>query len=312
LTVKYGHPYHIEQTPYSGALGRSYMGAFGDNLRREREMRGVTLAEISESTKISMRRLKALEEEDFSALPGGVFNRGYVRAYAHFLGINEEETVADYVAASQEQPLPEDKFPIEIHEKPRKPALNPRRSNWPVALAVLALAVAGGSAYWFKIHKSQESAAANANGSSGIPAQAQIATESLAGPALRGNQKQATGKKISRETNPKEEEDSTEALQISARPASPMTDQEPGGAFSVVIRARESSWISIAADGQPLWTGTMSANSERSVTAGKELILKTGNAAGIEVSYNGRALGTLGKDKQVRTLTFNTAGLLQQ
>ena len=274
-------------------------------------MRGVTLAEISESTKISTRRLKALEEEDFSALPGGVFNRGYVRAYAHFLGINEEETVADYVAASHEQPVPEDKFPLEIHEKPHKRALNPRRSNWPVALAVVALAVAGGSAYWFKIHKSQESTAANTNGSPGIPAQAQIATESLAVPALRGNQKQATGKKISRQANQKEE-DGTQALQISARPASPMTEQEPGGAFSVVIRARESSWISIAADGQPLWTGTMSANSERSVTADKELILKTGNAAGIEVSYNGRALGTLGKDKQVRTLTFNTAGLSQQ
>jgi cytoskeleton protein RodZ len=287
------------------------MGAFGDNLRREREMRGVTLAEISESTKISTRRLKALEEEDFSALPGGVFNRGYVRAYAHFLGINEEETVADYVAASHEQPVPEDQFPLEIHEKPHKPALNPRRSNWPVTLAVVALAVAGGSAYWFKIHKSQESAAANTNGS-GIPAQAQIATESLAEPALRDNQKQPTGKKISRQANQKQEENGTQALQISARPASPLTDQEPGGAFSVVIRARESSWISIAADGQPLWTGTMSANSERSVTADKELILKTGNAAGIEVSYNGRALGTLGKDKQVRTLTFNTAGLLQQ
>ena len=287
------------------------MGAFGDNLRREREMRGVTLAEISESTKISTRRLKALEDEDFSALPGGVFNRGFVRAYAHYLGINEEETVADYVAASHEEPQPEDQFSLEIHEKPHSPPLNPKRSNWPVALAVVVLAVVAGSAYWMR-HKAQESPRANTTASSGLAAQTEVATDSLTGSTFSHTQKQAAARKASRQGNPNSEENGTHAIPINARPSSAGAEQGTGGAFSVVIRARENSWISIAADGQPLWAGTMSANSERSVTADKELILKTGNAAGIEISYNGKALGTLGKDKQVRTLTFNTAGLLQQ
>ena len=66
------------------------MGAFGERLRREREMRGISLNEISESTKISRRYLESLENEDFDSLPGGVFNRGFVRAYARFVGINEE------------------------------------------------------------------------------------------------------------------------------------------------------------------------------------------------------------------------------
>src|SRR5215469_11758744 len=116
------------------------MGAFGDKLRREREMRGITLAEIAESTKISTRHLKALEDEQFEALPGGVFNRGFVRAYARFLGINEEQTVADYAAASNEQEPPADKFPLEIHEKDdSSPPLNPKRSVLPVVLALVAL-----------------------------------------------------------------------------------------------------------------------------------------------------------------------------
>ena len=76
------------------------MGAFGDRMRREREMRGVTLEEISESTKISKRALQALEEEDFDLLPGGIFNKGFVRAYARFLGIDEEQAVADFLAVS--------------------------------------------------------------------------------------------------------------------------------------------------------------------------------------------------------------------
>jgi cytoskeletal protein RodZ len=88
------------------------MGAFGDRLRREREMRGITLEEITESTKISRRHLEALEGEHFEQLPGGVFNKGFVRAYARFLGIDGDQAVADYAAASNEQPEPEDKFPL--------------------------------------------------------------------------------------------------------------------------------------------------------------------------------------------------------
>src|SRR5579864_7817850 len=154
------------------------MGAFGDKLRREREMRGITLAEIAESTKISKRCLKALEEEQFEVLPGGVFNRGFVRAYAHFLGINEEEAVADYIAASNEQEPPEDRFPLEIHEKPNAPPLNPKRSVVPVLLAVVALVlVVGGWAFWIR-HKPQEPSLAGQRSGTLPQAQTKPATPS--------------------------------------------------------------------------------------------------------------------------------------
>jgi cytoskeleton protein RodZ len=81
------------------------VGSFGERLRREREMRGITLDEIAAATKIGARSLKALEEEDFKKLPGGIFNKGFVRAYAKFLGISEEQAVGDYLAACGE---PED------------------------------------------------------------------------------------------------------------------------------------------------------------------------------------------------------------
>src|SRR5262249_32024864 len=114
------------------------MGAFGERLRREREMRGITLDEISESTKISRRHLESLETEDFEALPGGIFNKGFVRAYARYLGIDEDQAVADYSASSAEEPAPPDKFPLDVHDKP-DPKLNPKRSPIPLVLAVIAL-----------------------------------------------------------------------------------------------------------------------------------------------------------------------------
>jgi cytoskeletal protein RodZ len=77
-------------------------GSFGERLRREREMRGVSLENIAEATKIGTRLLRALEEEHFELLPGGIFNKGFVRAYAKYLGLNEEETVTDYLQAAGE------------------------------------------------------------------------------------------------------------------------------------------------------------------------------------------------------------------
>src|SRR5579871_296329 len=74
------------------------MSAFGDNLRRERDLRGVSLAEISKATKISSRMLDAIETERFERLPGGVFNAAFVRQYARYLGLNEDRVVAEFLA----------------------------------------------------------------------------------------------------------------------------------------------------------------------------------------------------------------------
>src|SRR6202167_5726194 len=82
----------------------SAVGAFGEKLRKQREQRGIALDAISNTTKISTRMLRAIEEEHFDQLPGGVFNKGFVRAYARQVGLNEEEAVADYLAALRENP----------------------------------------------------------------------------------------------------------------------------------------------------------------------------------------------------------------
>ena len=77
------------------------MGQFGEELRRERESRGIALEAITDSTKISSRHLNALEREQFDRLPGGVFNRGIVRGYARVVGLDEETWVDRFMSAYQ-------------------------------------------------------------------------------------------------------------------------------------------------------------------------------------------------------------------
>ncbi len=73
------------------------MSSFGETLKRERELRQISLREIAEATKINLRYLDALERDDFRHLPGGVFNKGFVRAYAQFIGIDPETMVTAYL-----------------------------------------------------------------------------------------------------------------------------------------------------------------------------------------------------------------------
>jgi cytoskeleton protein RodZ len=72
-----------------GIHNKGAMGEFGNDLRCEREARGVALEAIAHGTKVSGRYLQALEQGSFNELPGGVFNKGIVRAYVRFLGLDE-------------------------------------------------------------------------------------------------------------------------------------------------------------------------------------------------------------------------------
>lgn len=80
--------------------------SFGQEIRQARELREIQLREVSEATKISLRYLEALERNDFDQLPGGVFNRGFVRAYAEYIGVDIEDMVNAYLAEEQSRGEP--------------------------------------------------------------------------------------------------------------------------------------------------------------------------------------------------------------
>src|SRR5450432_2386560 len=71
-------------------------GSFGELLKRERELREVSLNELTVKTRVPIRFIEALENEDWKKLPGGVFNRGFVRVIARYLGLSEEHFLSEY------------------------------------------------------------------------------------------------------------------------------------------------------------------------------------------------------------------------
>lgn len=91
------------------------MASFGENLRRERELRGVDLHEMAEATKISIRFLQALEQDRVDVLPGGIFPRAFVRQYGKYLGLDPERLVAEFVFAFGGDPVPARAPSAELH-----------------------------------------------------------------------------------------------------------------------------------------------------------------------------------------------------
>lgn len=122
-------------------------GKFGEHLKRERELREVSLDELSKATRISNRFLQALENEDWGKLPGGVFGHGFVRSIARYLGLSEEALLGEYDSARAEN-LPS------AAAKPVQPT--PAPPKWiPVAvvLGILLLLVLILYSAWYGWHR---------------------------------------------------------------------------------------------------------------------------------------------------------------
>lgn len=115
--------------------------AFGRELQTQRERLGISLDAVAEGTKVALRHLVALEDGDFGSLPGGVFNKGIVRSYCRYLGLDEDGWLArfaDEVEGSDDQDWAAFAENVRRTRAGTPPAM--RRRWWGVALMVCALA----------------------------------------------------------------------------------------------------------------------------------------------------------------------------
>lgn len=103
------------RTPTNNPAASASLGA---QLRRAREERGIRLREISEQTRISLRYLEAIEIDEYKQLPGGIFNRSFIKSYARYVGLNEAEAVEAYNRIAREH-----------GESPDEPQLPPQRAR---------------------------------------------------------------------------------------------------------------------------------------------------------------------------------------
>jgi hypothetical protein len=79
------------------------VGEFGEKFRKAREKKEFSLDDVSKVTKIGTRMLQAIEEENFDRLPGGVFNKGFIRAFAKCVGLDEQETINEYLECLRQE-----------------------------------------------------------------------------------------------------------------------------------------------------------------------------------------------------------------
>lgn len=118
-------------------------GSLGEQLRRAREARGVSLREISEQTRITMRHLEAIEADDYQHLPGGIFNKSFIKAYARQVGFDEQRALDLYARTARERGEAVDEVATTPHRS-RVYMGDPARSPWATFFlsAVIVLAVA--------------------------------------------------------------------------------------------------------------------------------------------------------------------------
>ena len=123
-------------------------GGFGGKLREARERRGISLRQIANATKISVGALEALERNDISRLPGGIFSRAFVRSYAVEVGLDPEATIQEFIAQFPERRghgRPSDAGPVEDHESVESDRRMAGTFLW---LIVLSVPIAGAVLYF--------------------------------------------------------------------------------------------------------------------------------------------------------------------
>ena len=285
------------------AVKTELMGSFGENLRREREMRGITLEEISAATKISVRFLNSIENEEFTKLPGGIFNRSFVRAYARYLGLDEDPLLEEYqLAAKTRVEVDLTKF-----SPPRAYSDRERRSRhtlWAVLIAVGLLVV--GISLWRYSHRTVRvpavaehvsPAKSSPKGTSEVvPTSATPNAARPAGGDARTAKTETAGGVLA----------ATSSVPYAAPKLPPVTGTD--GKLVLQIATTERSWLAIDADGKSVLQGVMDANVVKTFKADASFDVLTGNAQGVILTLNGQTMKPLGREGEVKQvhLTWKT------
>ena len=237
------------------------MATFGENLRRERELRGISLHEIAEATKISVRFLQALEQDRLDILPGGIFRRTFLRQYAKYVGLDADRIVAEFLYAHGNQ-------------TEAGPSQARRFAVPPGALPILAgLGLLAWLAFPFS-----GAARRDEPGPTAASVPVSIPQEHVYPPAA-----------------------TPEPVPVSAPEAGPSVSvQSKDDGLVLTLSAKQDCWVSVSADGAPVLDRVLSAGETQTLEANGEIVLSVGNAGGLSFRVNDRPGVPLGKSGEVK------------
>jgi cytoskeleton protein RodZ len=259
---------------------------FGEELRRERQIREISLEEISSATKISVRLLTALEQGDVRRLPAPAFTRGFIRAYARHLGIDPEEKVnaylADLTGDHTEVPAP-------------KKAL-PRSRFWRGRRGTASMMVAGVTGILLVlgfIASPQQRRDREPKPTVVPPRAAPVAFKNVA---------------VSNEPTPIIQNAASVAAERDAETSAKTAGEKPADAptaktsttstaaagVTLTLEFQEDSWAKIQADGATVVSGLVKRGETRRLHARDGFRVTLGNAGGVRVTIDGRPMEPLG------------------
>lgn len=278
------------------------MSNFGATFRKAREAAGLPLEKIAAETRISTRFLTAIENEAFQQLPGGIFNRGFIRAYAEYLGLDSDQVVADYDRISSTVQEPADV----LRDTDRVPA---RSSDWTLYIVAAGILVVLMVAYYFVTRNStppplETAAVAPATATPPpqpedvtVPTVAETPTEAAKTPPPVSVP--ATSVPPAQTTTP-----SARPVQpASTPPATPPAPASPpstNSALAVDVNVTDSTWMKVTTDGTIALSEVLQPGTNRRFSAERSIDVVIGNAAGATMQINGRDLGQLGTTGRVR------------
>jgi cytoskeleton protein RodZ len=264
------------------ATGPSDVGA---RLRAAREAKQITLREIAATTKISVSALEAVEQNDVTRLPGGIFTRAFVRAYANEVGLDAEETMRDYI----EQVPPET-----VKEASRADLLadgydefksQRRMAGTAMTLLVVGIPLAGGLLYL----GTRDFTAVDEAAGRVVETQPAAVNESLAA-----------------------SESTVVALPVAG--ANESDDQDAvAELLSLVLQPTDDCWVSLTIDGVLIFSRVMQGGERESYQAGDEIVINIGDAGAFEFTINqrpGRSLGAPGEVVTARITHQNVGSFL--
>lgn len=242
--------------------------AFGTWLRQQREMREITLREISDATKISLRYLEALEEERFDLLPATLFARGFLRQYARYVGLDPDEAVNRLLIAQKAQ-QPDDEEAT--GERPRgQEGWRRQKSsgNWRNALLVIGLA---------------------------------LVLVALVFLVPRLMERQGDGER------PEEAPPGVVPGEVRTErpdPSPPPAPATAGAPLTVTLDFREDCWVEASVDGEPRIAEMRVQGESLQLQAEERIELRLGDAGVVDLEVNGEPYDMNAQPGQVRTVTL--------
>jgi cytoskeletal protein RodZ len=241
------------------------MASIGQELKRERELRGITLEEIADSTKINIRFLRALEEDRLDMLPEQFFIRGIIRTYAKYLGLDEQSTLNTYLEDLQTQEKQETSDVEENPELNEEAESFPKQKKISLLFALMVLVVIILFVVILFVFRNEESPPPNTTKRESVTQNTQKTQEK---PIV---------------TPPVVQED-------------PIIMQEE---LNIEIAVQEETWMEIFADQEMVDSGTKVPGERLQFKATQEFLIHLGNAGGITYTLNGEEGIQLGEPGKV-------------